>query len=271
MTFKREDAMKKKSCTTFIKRIALAGVMLMAVAASNRGACPGVSTADAASYTGANTLVPFIENRGQADKSVRYYAHLQEATVFVTADGMLGYCVASGNSAAGEQIVIREKFISARGAIVQGDNSSPASINYFKGSNPARWLKNLPASMLVSLGQVYTGIEVKIKAASTTVEKLFYVQPNARADKINIAVEGTKNLRVNKQGCLELDTGKGMLQFSKPVAFQLTGDRKQYVDIAYVVKGHSYGFKVGAYDKTRELVIDPLLASTFLGSNGRRI
>ncbi|MBN2106918.1 MAG: SBBP repeat-containing protein [Deltaproteobacteria bacterium] len=260
--------MKKTQETLFIKPIVVAFLLIMAIATCISMPYPGLSTACAALHTGMNTLVPFIENRGQADKSVRYYAHMQEATVFVTADGMLGYCVAPGGSAGKERLVIREKFVAAGGLRVQGDNRSPAVINYFKGGSQARWLRNLPASMTISLGEVYKGIETKIQATAATVEKLFIVKPHARADRISIAVEGAHNLSVSKQGCLQLDTGKGMLIFSKPVAFQQDGAGRKYVDIAYVVKGHHYGFKVGRYDTSRELVIDPLLASTFLGGQG---
>src|SRR4030042_1406895 len=70
------------------------------------------------------------------------------------------------------------------------------------------------------------------------------------------------------------------MRFTKPVAYQEgTVNRKQsvvssqkqyrnYIDVAYVVNGNDYGFKVGNYDPTRPLVIDPLLQSTYLGGNG---
>ncbi len=37
------------------------------------------------------------------------------------------------------------------------------------------------------------------------------------------------------------------------------------VEISYKNEGDSYGFEIGEYDKTRELIIDPLLKSTYLG------
>ncbi|MEE9441438.1 MAG: FG-GAP-like repeat-containing protein, partial [candidate division Zixibacteria bacterium] len=42
----------------------------------------------------------------------------------------------------------------------------------------------------------------------------------------------------------------------------------RYIEVAYSVDDMEYGFKVGCYDKNLPLVIDPLLASTYLGGSG---
>jgi hypothetical protein len=71
-----------------------------------------------------------------------------------------------------------------------------------------------------------------------------------------------------KEGELEVETGLGVVKFTKPVAYQEEKGKKKYVEVAYAVKGDEYRFKVEDYDSTKELVIDPLLASTFLGGDG---
>ena len=82
------------------------------------------------------------------------------------------------------------------------------------------------------------------------------------------------------------------MKFTKPVAYQEIGGKRVEVAVAYTIHGlesegvqrgkgepetsnskletrnwnpETYGFKVASYDKTQELIIDPLLASTFLG------
>jgi len=39
------------------------------------------------------------------------------------------------------------------------------------------------------------------------------------------------------------------------------------VEASYDVAGNSYGFKVANYDTKRELIIDPLIQSTYLGGS----
>ncbi len=56
--------------------------------------------------------------------------------------------------------------------------------------------------------------------------------------------------------------------WARPKAFQQAGNQREDVEVAYFVDRDSYGFKVGSYDKSRELIIDPLIQSTYLGGTG---
>ena len=75
-----------------------------------------------------------------------------------------------------------------------------------------------------------------------------------------------------KKGELEIQTDIGTAVFSKPVAYQVKGqgekgkEQKEYVQVSYCVEGDQYGFRVGDYDKTRELVIDPYVGVKIQGS-----
>jgi hypothetical protein len=60
-------------------------------------------------------------------------------------------------------------------------------------------------------------------------------------------------------------TQKGTIKFSKPIAYQEIKGNRKFVDISYSVSGNIYSFKVGKYNKDYPLIIDPLLASTFVG------
>jgi len=54
----------------------------------------------------------------------------------------------------------------------------------------------------------------------------------------------------------------------KPVAYQEQGRKREYIEAEYFVDKNTYGFIVGDYDKSRTLVIDPLIAATFIGGSG---
>ena len=70
---------------------------------------------------------------------------------------------------------------------------------------------------------------------------------------------------MNEKGQLEIETGLEILKFTVPIAYQEKDGKKENIKIAYSVQDNEYSFKVGPYDKNRLLIIDPLLASTYLG------
>ena len=217
----------------------------------------------------AKTHIPFIANQGQVDGRVKYYAQTFGGTVFVTDKGEIVYLMPKSGTE--NAIVLKEELLDRAHAAVEGEAKTRTRVSYLKGKDPSRWKKNLSTYGAVSLGEVHPGIRMTLKARANNVEKLFFVQPGADAGQIRLTLTGAEALRVNEQEELEVITGSGTVKFSKPLAFQNVEGRRKSVDVVYALDGHTYGFKLGEYDHSRELVIDPALASTFLGGSSDEV
>ncbi|CAD7781315.1 Beta-propeller repeat protein [Candidatus Methanoperedenaceae archaeon GB50] len=216
--------------------------------------------------------IPFIENKGQIKgESVKYFAKTFGGAVFVTKDGKLVYSLPKFEKK--EKVkgwVIKESLVGASISNVKGERKAVTKVSYFKGKDPSNWKRDISTYNLVSLGEVYKRIELKVKAYGKNVEKLFYVKAGANPESIKIKIEGAKSLRVNENGELEVETGLGVVKFTKPVAYQEINGKRVKVAAAYTLLSNPqyvYGFKVGSYDKKETLIIDPLLASTFIGGS----
>ena len=205
--------------------------------------------------------LPFIENTGQVDSRVAYYVRTFGGTVFVTKDGKLVYNLPAEKGG----VALREVFVGAEVKEVSGEERAQARVSYFRGKDRRRWVSGLSTYHYVSLGEVWKGIRLKVRAYGDNVEKLFYVAPGARVESIKVKLEGAKELEVAEDGRLKVVTEKGDVYFTKPVAYQEEGGKRKYVEVAYKVEGSEYGFEVKGYDPKKALVIDPLLASTYLG------
>jgi hypothetical protein len=226
--------------------------------------------------------MPFIENRGQIkNKSVRFYANTFAGTVFVTDKGEIVYSlikevkgqksgVRAQESKVKNQetkaIALRESFDSQKEVSVKGIEKSETEVNYFIGDK-GNWRTNIPTWQEVNLGEIYEGIELKLKVHGKNVEKLFTVYPDADVKNIKLKIEGANGLKINKDGALEIATELGIVRMTKPVAYQEVKGEKKHIQVAYKVSpgSNTYGFLVGEYDNSKPLIIDPLLASTFIG------
>jgi hypothetical protein len=179
--------------------------------------------------------IPFIENKGQInDEGVKYYAKTFGGTVFITRDGNLAYslpCFINHQSSIennkSKGWVIKESLIGASITDVKGEERSTTRVNYLKGKDPSKWRRSIPTYNLLSFGEIYKGIELKLKAYGNNVEKLFHVKPNGNSECIKIEIGGANILKVNEKGELEVETNFGAVKFTKPVAYQEINGKRQ--------------------------------------------
>src|SRR5438128_10036686 len=94
--------------------------------------------------------------------------------------------------------------------------------------------------------------------------------PGADPSRIGLGFEGADEIEVDAQGDLVLPAPAGPLRQRKPVLYQDGADGGRAVGGGYVLKGADrVGVQVAAYDRSRPLVIDPVLVySTYLGGSG---
>jgi len=225
--------------------------------------------------------LPFIANAGQVDGGVTFYARTFGGAVFLTKGGEIVYSLPEikkkGQGSRG--IVLREELAGVTIHDIRGEGISPTKVSYFTGQDRSKWVSGIPTYSSVSLGEVYNGIELKLKAYGNNVEKLFFVQPGSDPVSITVRLSGAGSIKVNEAGELEAATELGVVRFTRPVAYQVIDGKRIEIPVNYMPHApnsalrtpHSafvYGFTVGAYDRSQTLVIDPLLASTYLGGGG---
>src|SRR5262249_43087150 len=247
-------------------------VLLLAAACSLRTSAPP-TTAEVAERLN-HLAVPFVENAGQSDPRVAYYAPTFAGTVFVTGEGEVVYAVpapedrapaaGSRDSASGWTLAerVRDGHPTAGGA-----HPAATHLSVFAGDDPARWQPDVASYGDVDLGTVWPGISVRLSAYGKQVEKVFTVEPGAVPDTIRVRVAGAQGLAVAADGALVAHTGVGDVRLTPPAAYQEIGGTRRMGPAAYEIAGDEYGFRVRDYDPTRPVVIDPLLQATFLGGS----
>ena len=215
--------------------------------------------------------MPFIENAGQVDATIAYYAPTFGGTVWVTHAGEVVYSLpGKSDEARGPESVHFSETLS--GGVVDGVvglDPSATRVSYFLGRDESGWRRGIPTFGTVSLGERYPGIRVDLRAYGNNVEKLFVVGVGAEPELIQLSMTGAEGLSIDDEGQLVVATALGAVAFTKPVAYQEIGGKRRFVEAGYVLLAEDrYGFALGHYSADHELTIDPLLASTFLGGGG---
>ena len=228
----------------------------------------------------------FEANQGQATAEARFLARGTGYTLWLTATDVV-LALKPGASQATETgrtqrpdgaptdepatPILRLQLLKANHAPkVTGDELLPGKVHYFLGNDPKQWRTNIPTYAKIRYHDVYPGIDLVYYGYQRQLEYDFIVTPGADPQTIALGFAGADRLEVDADGDLILHMAGGELRLKKPLIYQESEGVRQAIAGGYRLRGKQrVGFHVAAFDRSRPLVLDPVLAySTYLGGSG---
>lgn len=216
--------------------------------------------------------IMFEPNRGQSNLNVKFLARGAGYSLFLDADGAVLASQRARNSShpdSGAKL-LRMKLAGAnRSAFVNGAEQLPGKSNYFIGSDPAKWHRDIPQFARVRYENIYPGINLVFYGSQGQLEYDFEVAPGANPARPELEFDGSTKLEL-EGGDLVLHGEGDNVRLHAPHVYQRLGSREQSVEGHFALRAaNRVGFEVGRYDHSRELIIDPVLTySTYFGGSG---
>ncbi|ROZ76074.1 SBBP repeat-containing protein [Ramlibacter sp. WS9] len=220
----------------------------------------------------------FEQNLGQADPIVKFLARglgyqvfltAQEAVMVLPLDEATHTTRLSPDSPSLKEspperqaAVIRMRFAGANPSpVLKGEQPLGHKTNYLASADPTQNIAGVPSHAKVKYEAVYPGVDVVYYSNAGRLEYDLLVAPAASTDAIKISFPDISRISVSKEGDLVLGMPNGDIRYHKPVAYQQVDGSRRLVDAEYVIAGEGHvGFRLGAYDQHKPLVIDPILS-----------
>lgn len=228
-----------------------------------------------------NLPLSFEANAGQADSRIKFLARGRGFGMFLSPQETLlvlkskdkkesgkGSRFPSLSAAPSEALSMRLMNANKNPRMV-GMDQLPGETNYFIGNDPEKWRTRVANYERVRYEQVYPGIDMVYYGNQGQLEYDFMVAPEADPSSIKISHDGVKSMRIAPNGDLVLAMKNGEVVQRKPIVYQEVDGARREIAGEYVLTGKRHvGFKLGDYDKSRTLVIDPVLTySTYHGGS----
>jgi hypothetical protein len=226
----------------------------------------------------------FVENKGQWNEEVLYMCHMGGLNAWITKNGVAYdfYKIESKeeNELNGHYAhkQMREEHKNTR---ILGHNvffrfvnrnksfktealdKQTAYYNYFIGKDQSKYATKVGLYKEIMLKNVYDGIDIRYYFDNGAIRYDFIVMPGADPGQIKFKLEGTDKTYVNSKGSLVFITRFGETEMANLTSYQ---GNKEIIS-SFVKKGDFWTIKTGDYDKTKTLIIDPLVYSTYIGGD----
>lgn len=165
--------------------------------------------------------------------------------------------------------LVRMESVGSPGNIT-GERQEGSTRNYFYGNDKTKWVSNVPVFETVKLAEMYPGVDAVVQFENGMPRYDFIVKPGSDPAGIALKFTGASGVSVSEAGdYITLKTQLGDVQSGRIVAYQENAGSRITIPCTFTSKtSNTVQFRVGEYDHSRPLIIDPLIYSTYLGESG---
>ena len=257
----------KSTVMSFAHRVADRYLIALLIVAQSSAVAVTNEEALAVPPPGQLKTLYFEQNIGQADPDVRFLARKGLSSLFLTREEAV---ISQGSSTVPGAFRMRFAGAVRPDVQIRGVKQLRGKSNYFIGSDRAQWRPNVPHFGSIIYEDLYQGVDMLFYAnEADALQYDFIVDVGADPSSIRLMFDGVEGIRIDRDGRLSINAPHGELVHEKPLIYQLRAGARERVDGGFVMLSPSeIGFSVPHYDRTRPLIIDPVvLVSSYFGGS----
>lgn len=154
-------------------------------------------------------------------------------------------------------------------SIVVGVDQLSGKSHYFHGNNPKLWKTNVGHYAKVRYANLYPRIDVEFYETQGQIEYDFVIEPKGDVSSIKFRFNDDLKPKLDSEGNILFDQFQDNVVLERPYAYQIVRGEEVEVKSQYKIsEDGSISFRLGDYDLTKKVVIDPVIAySTYLGGS----
>ena len=246
------------SAAAVLSLLALAGICAASLSGRGAGARSGEGTLS-------STLpLSFEPNRGQSSEDgVQFVARGPGYVLHLNEDGpSFQFTSATRISGAWTKPSLALKLVGVKKskATMLGLDEQPSKSSYYSGSDPKKWVTDIPNFSRVERHGVYKGIDASYHGSQGQLECEFKIAPRANPGTIVLEIMGGRNLWLSTRGDIVFTVEDVEMRLHRPTAHQDVKGARQAIASHYHLKGNLISVIVGTYDAAKPLIVDPILS-----------
>lgn len=230
----------------------------------------------------------FVENKGQWPSEVLFLARINGLDAWITKNGATYdlYTIKSKNSLGrltptrlSERLlkheyqryghIVKVNLVGANEhPIPKAEQISQVYYNYFVGNDPKRWRSYVASYRSIVIENIYQGIDQRYYFDKGYIRYDYIVHPGAVLSQLQLEIEGAYSSWIGEKGELVFSTAFGNVKHQDIYAYQIIEGKKIKVEARWQQNDNTFTLKLNKYNPNYDVIIDPLLYSTFIGGSG---